>query len=124
MEGRRPGTPRPDLFTLQPPYPTPHPPVCLFARCVIDTKPRHFTAQQYQMLGHLAEVVVRELEEASLLRWRQLELEAAQTGMHRLVRGLDCFSGEQRASLAAPAASLRKSKVGRVAVSRRLVELT
>jgi hypothetical protein len=61
---------------------------------VIDTKPRHFTAQQYQMLGHLAEVVVRELEEASLLRWRQLELEAAKTGMNRLVRGLHCFSGE------------------------------
>lgn len=39
------------------------------------------------------QVVVRELEGSTLLHWQQLQLEEAQRSVHRLVRGLDCFSG-------------------------------
>ena len=60
---------------------------------MIDYTPHRFSSEQYQLLAHMGEMVVRELESGSLLRWRQLELEAARTGMKRLVRGLECFKG-------------------------------
>lgn len=62
-------------------------------RCLIDFRPRSFPAEQYQLLVHLAEAVVRELEGASLLRFRQMALEETRCGVRRLVRGLGCFSG-------------------------------
>lgn len=30
--------------------------------CVLDTRPHKYTAEQYQILSHFAEVVTRELE--------------------------------------------------------------
>lgn len=39
------------------------------------------------------QVVVRELEGSNMLRLQQLQLEEVQSSVHRLVRGLDCFSG-------------------------------
>jgi hypothetical protein len=45
------------------------------------------------MLAHMAELVVRELEAGSMLMWNALALEEAHSGVRRLIRGLDCFTG-------------------------------
>lgn len=62
-------------------------------RCLLDFQPRSFPASHYQMLAHMAELVVRELEAGSMLMWNALALEEARSGVRRLIRGLDCFTG-------------------------------
>ncbi|KAI3436409.1 hypothetical protein D9Q98_005826 [Chlorella vulgaris] len=61
-------------------------------RCLLDFQPRSFPASHYQMLAHMAELVVRELEAGSMLMWNALALEEARSGVRRLIRGLDCFT--------------------------------
>ena len=47
--------------------------------CIIDFVPRHFTADQYLILAHFAELATRELERESLAAEEQSELKSALT---------------------------------------------
>ncbi len=48
--------------------------------CIIDSKPRRFSAEQYLMLCHFAELATRELERESIMKDDQSELETALLG--------------------------------------------
>ena len=64
--------------------------------CCIDFKPRRFTADQYMLLCHFAELATRELERDRLLQQGHTDLRAALNGAavpsgHVLFRGMDAL---------------------------------
>jgi serine/threonine protein kinase len=64
--------------------------------CVIDSKPRRFTAEQYLMLCHFAELATRELERDKIMNADQSELKNALRGAKsatgQVLRAMDALN--------------------------------